>query len=201
MRIQQIIAAGLIAIMFAVGIHGALQPDAGLLKFRAVDNMAYGNGNTNGMSVSMVRDFLNDNPQVDTLVMGKMPGTKDADMNIRIAREIRKRGLKTHLPRNGFIASGAVDLFLAGVERTMECGGMIGVHSWGLTGDRTQTISPKTMGVDHRQKFHEAFLRDMGIDPAFYVFTRDSAEPDDLHFMTAEEIKRYGLLTEEGCRD
>jgi len=201
MRVQQIIAAGLIAIMFAVGIHGALQPDAGLLKFRAVGNMAYGNGNTNGMSVAMVRDFLDENPQVDTLVMGKMPGTKDADMNTRIAREIRARGLKTHLPKNGFIASGAVDLFIAGTERTMECGGMIGVHSWGITGDRTGTISPKTIGVDRRQKFHEKFLSDMGIDPAFYVFTREAAEPSQLHFMSPEEIERWGLLTEEGCRD
>ena len=200
MRTQKIIAAGLIAIMFAVGIHGALQPDAGLLKFRAVDNMAYGNGNTNGMSVAMVRDFLDENPQVDTLVMGKMPGTKDADMNTRIAREIRARGLKTHLPKNGFIASGAVDLFIAGTERTMECGGMIGVHSWGITGDRTGTISPKTMGVDRRQKFHEKFLSDMGIDPAFYVFTREAAEPSQLHFMSPEEIERWGLLTEESCR-
>ena len=200
MRVQQIIAAGLIAIMFAVGIHGALQPDAGLLKFRAVGNMAYGNGNTNGMSVAMVRDFLDENPQVDTLVMGKMPGTKDADMNTRIAREIRARGLKTHLPKNGFIASGAVDLFIAGTERTMECGGMIGVHSWGITGDRTGTISPKTIGVDRRQKFHEKFLSDMGIDPAFYVFTREAAEPSQLHFMSPEEIERWGLLTEESCR-
>lgn len=200
MRTQQIIAAGLVAIMLIVAAHRALQPEAGLLKFRAVENMAYGNGNTNGMSVSMVRQFLNDNPQVDTLVMGKMPGTEDADMNIRIAREIRKRGLKTHLPRNGFIASGAVDLFLAGTERTMECGGMIGVHSWGLTGDRTQTISPKTLGVDRRQKYHENFLNDMGIDPAFYVFTREAAEPSQLHFMTEEEIEKYGLLTEDGCR-
>ncbi len=200
MRVQQIIAAGLIAIMFAVGIHGALQPDAGLLKFRAVGNMAYGNGNTNGMSVAMVREFLDENPQVDTLVMGKMPGTKDADMNTRIAREIRARGLKTHLPKNGFIASGAVDLFIAGTERTMECGGMIGVHSWGITGDRTGTISPKTMGVDRRQKFHEKFLSDMGIDPAFYVFTREAAEPSQLYFMSNEEIERWGLLTEESCR-
>jgi hypothetical protein len=201
MRLQQIIAGSLVAIMFAIGIYNALQPDAGLLKFRAVDNLAYGNGNTNGMSVSMVRAFLDENPQVDTLVMGKMPGTKDADMNIKIAREIRKRGLKTHLPRNGFIASGAVDLFLAGTQRTMECGGMIGVHSWGLTGDRTGTISPKTIGVDRRQKFHEKFLRDMGIDPAFYVFTREAAEPSQLHFMSAEEIARFGLLTEPACRE
>lgn len=196
MRMQRIITAGLIVIMIAVAAHRALQPDAGLLKFRASGNLAYGNGNTNGMSVAMVRRFLDENPQVDTLVMGKMPGTKDADMNTRIAREIRKRGLKTHLPKNGFIASGAVDLFLAGTERTMECGGLIGVHSWGVTGDRTRTISPKTIGVDRRQKFHEAFLRDMGIDPAFYAYTRDSAEPDDMHYMSLEEIKSWGLLTQ-----
>ena len=196
MRKQQIITTILIAVLVAVATHRAMQPDAGLLKFRAAGNLAYGNGNTNGMSVSMVRRFLDDNPQVDTLVMGKMPGTRDADMNTRIAREIRKRGLKTHLPKNGFIASGAVDLFLAGVERTMECGALIGVHSWGLAGDRTGTISPKTLGVDRRQKFHEAFLRDMGIDPAFYVYTRDSAEPNDMHYMSLKEIKRWGLLTQ-----
>jgi len=200
MRVQKIITAGLIAIMAIVAVYNAAQPDAGLLKFRAKGNTAYGNGDTNGMSVAMVRRFLDENPQVDTLVMGKMPGTKNADMNIRIAREIRKRGLKTHLPKNGFIASGAVDLFLAGTQRTMDCGGMIGVHSWGLTGDRTGRISPKTIGVDRRQKFHEKFLRDMGIDPAFYVFTREAAEPNDLHFMSAEEISRFGLLTEVGCR-
>lgn len=201
MRTQKIITAGLIAIMAAVAIHRAVQPDAGLLKFHAEGDSAYGNGDTNGMSVGMVRKFLDDNPQVRQLVLKKMPGTTDADMNIRIAREIRKRGLSTHLEGNSFIASGAVDLFLAGTERTMECGAIIGVHSWGVTGDRTGTISPKTIGVDRRQKFHENFLRDMGIDPAFYVFTREAAEPDALHFMTGEEIEHYGLLTEDGCRD
>ncbi len=181
-------------------IHKTMQPETGLLKFRAKGTIAYGNGDTNGMSVAMVRQFLDENPQVDTLVFEKMPGTKDADMNLRIAREIRARGLKTHLKKNSFIASGAVDLFLAGHQRTMDCGALIGVHSWGLTGDRTGTISPRTMGVDRRQKFQEGFLRDMGIDPAFYVFTREAAEPDSLHFMTAAEIKHFGLLTEEHCR-
>ncbi len=195
MRKQQIITAGLIAVMAVVAIHRAVQPDAGLLKFRAVGNTAYGNGDTNDLSVAMVKDFLNQNPEVERLVLSKMPGTKDADMNLRIAREIRKRGLDTHLAKNSYIASGAVDLFLAGVERTMECGAMIGVHSWGITGDRTSTISPKTMGVDRRQKIQEKFLTDMSIDPAFYVFTREAAEPGEIYFMNSEEIAKYGLLT------
>ena len=200
MRKQQIIAALCILILGAVAVYGRLQPDNGLLKFRVKGERAYGYGDTTAMSVSMVRNFLSDNPQLSTLVLKKMPGTRDADMNIRIAREIRKRGLNTHLDSNSFIASGAVDLFLAGVERTMECGALIGVHSWGLTGDRTGQISPRTIGVDRRQKFHEDFLRDMGIDPDFYVFTREAAPPDDLYFLTPDDIARFGLLTEDGCR-
>ena len=197
MRKQQIITTILIAVLVAVATHRAMQPDAGLLKFRAAGNLAYGNGNTNGMSVSMVRRFLDDNPQVDTLVMGKMPGTRDADMNTRIAREIRKRGLKTHLPKNGFIASGAVDLFLAGAQRTMECGALIGVHSWSVAGARsTIRISPQDMGTDRRQKHHEKFLTDMGIDPAFYAYTRAAAEPEKIHYMSMDEIRRFDLLTE-----
>jgi len=201
MRKQQIIVALCILILGAVALYGRLQPDNGLLKFRVKDDRAYGYGDTTAMSVHMVREFLNDNPDVKMLVLKKMPGTRDADMNIRIAREIRKRGLKTHLDSNSFIASGAVDLFLAGTERTMECGAMIGVHSWGLTGDRTGQISPRTIGIDRRQKFHEDFLKDMDIDPSFYVFTREAAPPDDLYFLTADDIARFGLLTENECRN
>jgi len=78
---------------------------------------------------------------------------------------------------------------------------MIGVHSWGLTGDRTGQISPRTIGIDRRQKFHEDFLKDMDIDPSFYVFTREAAPPDDLYFLTADDIARFGLLTENECRN
>jgi len=197
MKIQQTIAILLIGIGAIVAVNQAMKPDAGLLKFRVKDNVAYGYGGTTDWSVHSVKSFLNDNPQVDTLVLKKMPGTQDADMNIRIARDIRKRGLKTHLDSDSFIASGAVDLFLAGTERTMECGALIGVHSWSMSGRRdTIRISPKDLGTDRRQKLQETFLRDMGVDPAFYAFTREAAEPEKLHFLTPEEINRFGLLTE-----
>ena len=43
---------------------------------------------------------------------------------------VRNRGIATHLPADGEIASGGVDFFLAGVKRTAEAGAKIGVHSW-----------------------------------------------------------------------
>lgn len=197
MKTQQMITAVLIGIGAAVAIYGATRPDLGLLKFRVKDNIAYGYGGTDDRSVAAVKKLMREHPQVDTLVFKKMPGTKDADMNLRLARDIRRRGLNTHIENNSMIASGAVDLFLAGNKRTMECGALIGVHSWSVSGSRsTIRISPTDMGVDRRQKLHENFLRDMGIDPAFYAFTRAAAEPEKIHFMSMDEIRRFDLLTE-----
>lgn len=192
MRTQQIITAILFAVGAAVAVYTATRPDYGLLKFSVRGTTAYGNGSTNGSSVSQVGRFLDNNPDVDKLVFRWMSGTSDADRNLIIARKIRKRDLHTHLKSNSFIASGAVDLFLAGTTRTMECGARIGVHSW----SSGKHIYPARLKSDPRQKIQEKFLRDMGIDPDFYVFTRDAALPDDLHILTPAEIERFGLLTE-----
>lgn len=197
MKTQQMITGILIAIGAAVAIYGATRPDVGLLKFRVKDNIAYGYGGTDDRSVAAVKKLMREHPYVDTLVFKKMPGTSDADMNLRLARDIRRRGLNTHIEVNSVIASGAVDLFLAGKRRTMECGALIGVHSWSISGARsTIRISPQDMGTDRRQKYHEDFLTDMGINPSFYAFTRAAAEPEKIHYMSMDEIKRFDLLTE-----
>ncbi len=197
MKTQQIIAAIVIIVVLALGTHRAMQPNLGLLKFRAEGNVAYGHGSTDDRSVPMMRKFFKEHPEVDTLIFGKMSGTRDADMNLRIAYEIRRRGLKTVLTDRSYIASGAVDLFLAGVERTATCKSMIGVHSWSYPSGRgAEMISPKDLGRDRRQKLHEKFLTDMGIDPAFYVFTREASEPEDVYILTPEDINRFGVTTE-----
>ena len=193
MRTQQIITGILFAIGAAVAVYTATRPDYGLLKFSVRGTTAYGNGSTNGSSVSQVGRFLDNNPDVEKLVFRWMSGTSDADRNLLIARKIRKLDLHTHLNSNSFIASGAVDLFLAGTTRTMECGARIGVHSWSSGNGK---IYPALLTRDPQQKKHEKFLGDMGIDPAFYVFTREAALPDDLHILTSAEIEQFGLLTE-----
>ncbi len=184
-------------IVAAVAIHGTMKPRLGKLKFTVRGDIAYGNGGTDGWSRHDVNKALDENPQVRTLVLKLMPGTQDSATNLKLARDIRARGLSTHLQSNSIIASGAVDLFLAGIERTMDCGALIGVHSWSISGAReTIRISPTDMGADQFQKHHEKFLSDMGIDPAFYAFTRAAAEPEHIHYMSMDEIRRFDLLTE-----
>ena len=74
----------------------------------------------------------------------------------------------------------------------MECGARIGVHSW----KSELGYSPRDVGWDEHQKRHESFLRDMGVDPSFYVFTREAAPPESLHVLSYDEIERFDLLTE-----
>jgi len=186
------LAFALIAIVVALAIYQSKQAGDGSIRFTVDGNTAYGYGTTQSNSFGHVKSFLDENPQVEHLVLRRMPGTIDSFTNLRIARLIRERGLSTHLESRSVIASGAVDLFIAGAERSMECGALIGVHSWSVG----KFISPKDMGRDDSQVLHEKFLADMGVDPAFYVFTREAAEPEAMHYMTQSEIARFGLLTE-----
>ncbi len=164
------------------------------IQFKLAGSTAYVNGVTGPLSYGKVKKFLKNNPQVDIFVLEHMPGTRDSFTNLKIARYIRKKGIKTQLGQISFIASGGVDLFIAGAERTMECGARIAVHSWSVGGNKFR-FSPNDLRRDEHRPRHEKFLSDMGVDPAFYVFTREASEPESVHIMTNEEIARYGLLT------
>lgn len=192
-RFQQIFAVFLILIALANVSYKFFQTSDGALRFNVKGDTAYAYGVTDWSSMSTVNDLLRDHPNLDRIVLRHMGGTQDADTNLRIARRLRRAGISTHLERRSYIASGAVDLFLSGVERTMECGARIGVHSWsyGDTG-----FSPREAGYDERQNDHEKFLRDMGIDQSFYVFTREAAPPERIYVMTPEEINRFALTSE-----
>lgn len=200
---QSAVIIVLIGVLAALAITQAMRGPDDALWFDVEGDTAYGYGTTYSSSLSDFQSFLRKNPDVKTLVLKDMPGTVDSQTNISIARLIRREGLSTHLERDSEIASGAVDLFIAGKERTMECGARIGVHSWSISNEgamiETPAIHPRNLGVDRFQRFHERFLIDMGVDPAFYVFTRDSAAPDQIYVLKEDEIERFGLLTSGGC--
>ena len=185
------------ALVAGVLVAGALLDRSGedLLAWEVRGSEAVGTGVTDSRSVGSVRALLSDHPEVDTLVLADMPGTMDADMNLRIARRILRAGLATRVPADGRIASGAVDLFLAGVERDAECGAMIGVHSWAVAGHRGG-YEPADAGVrDTRAEVQRRWLAEIGMDPDFYEFTRDAARASAIHWLTREEMERWGVTT------
>lgn len=149
------------------------------------------NGPINSKTYNQFVSLLEENPQVTTLVEENMPGSIDDETMIKLAYFVREHQLNTHLRSTSKIDSGAVDLFLSGVERTMEQGAHIGVHSWSDGGHEGADFP-----MDAPQ--HEAnrkYIEDMLGSDEFYWFTIYAAPADGIHEMTEDEIMRYALLT------
>ena len=182
----------LIAFMF---VWEAFQPaplSAGRFQLVIDGPTAHAYGTTDTESFAEVRETLNANPQIETIVLRDVPGTQDMFTNTRIARLIRARGIDTHLERSSRIASGGVDLFLAGEDRTMECGARIGVHSWKNVDGET----PKSLGYDPAQPYMQEFHAEIGVDPGFYPFARDASPHELIYVLQPEDIERFDLLSE-----
>ncbi|UAB78204.1 alpha/beta hydrolase [Erythrobacter sp. SCSIO 43205] len=94
------------------------------------ENVAIMVGPTNWQSPrdfdAMMRDF----PGIQTLEMIEAPGTSNDIANLEVGRKIRARGISTHVPSDGSVRSGAVELFLAGATRTIDDGATFAVHAW-----------------------------------------------------------------------
>lgn len=189
----------LIALLIvAIFIFEALQPrpdPEARFALMVEDTVAYASGGTDHHSFADVRRTLDANPQIETIVLRHVPGTTHLGENTRIAQMIRARGIDTRLERNSYIASGGVDLFLAGQTRTMECGAQIGVHSW----QDSNGESPRTLGFDPLEERMERFHASLDVNPAFYAFARDAAPHSSLYFLTRDDLERFDILSDGAC--
>ncbi|MEP5730961.1 MAG: hypothetical protein ABJL67_16515 [Sulfitobacter sp.] len=167
---------------------GSFEPNS----YRVEGTKLFMDGEISPRSPAGFEAVIDDHPQVDTVVLMDMPGSVDEDAVHALGYFIRDVGLKTHLTPQSEIYSGAVDLFLAGFERTMTCCAVIGVHDW--TDDvRTGSSFP---AQSWQHDANVAYFETMLGDDAFYWFTLQAASPDEIHIMTNAEIKRFGLLTQ-----
>lgn len=178
-----------IAVIFGAVLLQKPNPD--LLRFEVDGTRAYGYGFTDGRSQDVVKKLTRQHPDVETLVFVSMPGTQNLTSNYHLARSIRRAELNTELRADSRIASGAVDLFLAGSTRTVACGAMIGVHAWGI-GD----YDAQDAWWDNHRTASRDFLSDMGIDPDFYDFRTDAAGTESMHWLTVAEINRWTVASE-----
>lgn len=158
---------------------------------KVVANELFVMGLINSKSYQQLKNLVEEHPQVDTLVLTIMPGSIDDETNLKMCNYVRDKKLNTHLRHNSVIASGAVDLFMAGVERTMEDGAMLGVHSWG-DGNKVATDYPRH-SPEHKP-YTEYYQRMVGSDD-FYWYTIEVAAADEIHWMDSVEIEHHELLT------
>lgn len=160
------------------------------------DAVILGGGALTGETLINVARGLNMGDNVKTLVLTGIEGSADDQLNIELGRAVHNAGMSTYLISDGQIASGAVDLFMAGVSRSAGDGvdARIGVHSWGSfdSDDPTGADLPR----DHPA--HQPMLNyfaDIDVDPDFYWFTLEAAPFDSIHWMTPGEIQRWGVLS------
>lgn len=152
----------------------------------------YMNGEINAKTLGQFEDVLAENPQIRVLVEETVPGSLDDETMIELAYRVREYGLDTYLKSDSDIASGGVDLFLAGVNRIMERGAAVGVHSWQ---DGVQDAKDYPRDAPEHE-MNRKYIEDMLGSDAFYWFTIYAAPADDIYQMSETEIVKYGLVTE-----
>lgn len=149
------------------------------------------NGEINSRTLGQFEEVYARNPGIKTLVELHVPGSADDDTMIALGYRVRELGLNTRLTPKSEIYSGGVDLFLAGVERTIAPGAKIGVHSWS-DGEKDAKDYPRG-APEHEQ--NRRYIEVMLGKDDFYWFTIYAAPADDIYLMSDEEVTRYGLAT------
>ena len=160
-------------------------------RFKKDGNTLYMQGVVGKTAYHRLKHYLASSPQIDTLVFVQSDGSENDDYNLKTAQLIRRAGLTTKLLPTSEIASGAVDLFLAGKNRIIPVGARLGIHSW-RTPDREGKDFPRE---DSNHEMFWKYYQDIGVDTSFYWHTLYIAPAAQIHWMSEEEIVKFKLRT------
>ena len=149
-------------------------------------------------SPDVVQQLIDNYPNVSTIIMYACPGSEDDDANLEASLKIHNHSYKMYLPIDGWIASGAVDMFLAGSTRVIDAiYEPVGVHSWS---NGTNTATDYPIGHEFHQPYIDYYVS-IGFNQQaaedFYYFTINTAEAESIYWMNNEEIDLYHIRT---CR-
>ena len=132
-------------------------------------------------------------PNIKLMIMEDCPGSRNDEQMFKAALQLHSLSINTHLPSNGKIQSGAVDLYLSGNKRTMVEGAKIGVHAWS-DGSSSATDYP-TNHSEHQLYIN--FYKSIGYSQqdaeSLYFFIINAAVPEDIHWMSEQEIIDYQI--------
>lgn len=154
------------------------------------------NGTIGGRTDNHFNKLIENYPNIKWIELGNCPGSKNDEVNLIVAKQIHDLGINTRVFSDSEIASGAVDLFLAGNKRIVQEGSQIGVHSWaGLK----ETATDFPVGHENHLPYINYYVS-VGFTQQeaedFYYFTINAAPANSIHWMTEEEIEQYQLRTD-----
>lgn len=125
----------------------------------------------------IMREF----PKADLLVLRSAGGY--IDPALIIAREVRKRGMKTYVRPADYCNSACAYIFLAGAERKAD--GKLGVHQVG---------NEKRDAVTAQQGFADVFtaMREFGVSDGV-ISLMLTTPPDEMHYLSRDEMASLGI--------
>ena len=170
----------------------------GTSRFEISGEEAFLSGILGTATYHQLKRIIENNPEVKTIVLNRVEGSINDEVNMHTGRILREAGLNTKVLSDSDIASGGVDLFAAGVERIVEKGARLGVHSWG--GGPTEEHSrgdklPKNHPAHQYQLRYFSQMLGTELGPDFYFYTLQAAPVDGMHYMSDQEIKDWKLAT------
>lgn len=148
-------------------------------------------GSTNSRSPEDFDAMLGRFPGIETIKMIEAPGTSNDIANLALGRKIREAGISTHVPHDGSVRSGAVELFLAGQNRIIEDGAEFAVHSWLDNHGR----EADDFAADHpAHRLYIDYYVEMGMSEAqaraFYAMT-NSVPHASARWLEADEMRGW----------
>ena len=157
------------------------------------DSIISMNGTIGSRTNRHFNKLLKNYPNIKWIELGNCPGSRNDEVNLKVAKKMHDLGLNTRVFSNSQIASGAVDLFLAGNVRDIQSGAKIGVHSWAGGGKTPTELSIDDPAHNLYIDFYQSIGMSENAASEFYFFTIESAEASDIHWMTKDEIERYNM--------
>lgn len=154
------------------------------------------NGTIDSSSLNNFNNLVMDFPNVNKINIINCDGSSDDQINLQLSLKVHQKRMNIHLLDNGEIASGGVDFFLSGIQRTKGTNTGIGVHSW--AGDNETATDFPVGHANHLPYINYyvsvGFTQQEAED--FYYFTINAAPADDIYWMTDAEIVQYKMVTQ-----
>lgn len=151
-------------------------------------------GTVDSYTPALFRKMLQRHPGIKRIEMLDCDGSVDEEANLNLARMIRRAGIDTHVPANGSIRSGAVELFLAGVKHTADDGAEFVVHSW-MDEDGLEANDYPPHDPVHTE--YLGYYAEMGVPAdkarAFYALTNSVPFSGQLK-LSRNDLAQYQLL-------
>ena len=153
-------------------------------------------GTIGSLSLTNFNNLTTAFPNVNKINLKNCDGSSDDEINLQLSLKVHQKNINIHLMDNGEIASGGVDFFLSGIQRTKGSNTKIGVHSW--AGDNETATDFPVGHANHLPYINYyvsiGFTQKQAED--FYYFTINAAPANSMHWMSDAEIIQYKVVTQ-----